>query len=386
MQSQKGTLCVLLRSQIALDRSTKALCRRVQPGQIVVIDHPDLDELAAIALIEAKVRAVINTSSFLTGLYPALGAQRLLQAGLLLYQAAQPLLEPEEKTKTVLYEGDDTAIAGNQLLVRKGREWIPCTRLEPVTCEQVGKQMEEADKQMNEVLSRFLDNTLEFAIREKELIVNSLPKAQLHTRMNRRHVVVVARGKHYQEDLQLLQAYIHEMRPVLLAVDGGADALLACGMVPDLIVGDMDSLSDQALLCGAELVVQTYLDGRAPGKGRLEALGVPHVLLASPGTSEDAAMLLAFEEQAELIVTVGTHATMIDFLEKGRKGMGSTLLVRAKIGSKLIDARGISQLTFSQREAAVPVFHKPRLFESLYALVKGWRAQREQSEHRDSGI
>jgi uncharacterized membrane-anchored protein len=162
--------------------------------------------------------------------------------------------------------------------------------------------------------------------------------------MANRHVVVVVRGRHYREDLRMLSSYIRECRPVLIAVDGGTDALMECGYTPDLIVGDMDSISDRALCCGAEVVVHAFPDGSAPGRERVEALGLPYHLLPAPGTSEDVAMLLAYEEQAQLIVTIGSHSNMIDFLEKGRKGMASTLLVRTKIGPKLIDAKGVSQL------------------------------------------
>lgn len=386
MVRQMGTPSVLLRAQIALDRRTKQLCRRLRPGQIAVIDHPDVDELAAIALIEAKVSAVINTSAFLTGLYPATGAQRLLQAGVLLYQTAAPLFAQAAEGEAVLYEGREAAIAGTQLFVRQTQEWIPCSTLIPVTYEAIEQQMEGAAKQTKAVLSRFLDNTLEFAAKEKELILAPLPKVALRTKMAQRHVVVVSRGRHYKEDVQLICGYIHRRQPVLVAVDGAADALLASGLVPDIIIGDMDSLSDQALQCGAELIVHAYLDGYAPGVERVEALGLPYVRLPAPGTSEDAALLLADDQQAALIVSVGTHSSMIDFLEKGRKGMGSTLLTRAKLGSKLIDARGISQLAEAELPKSPVVFRQPRLFESLYAMVKEWRAQREQSEHRDSGI
>ncbi|WP_246009547.1 putative cytokinetic ring protein SteA [Brevibacillus fluminis] len=379
-----GTSSVLLRSQLVMDRRTKQVSRRAKPGQIAIIDHSDVDELAAVELIEAKVSAVINSSAFLTGLYPAAGAKRLLEAGILLYQNVEPLFERSEGEE-VLYEGCEAAIAGTRLFVRPAKEWIPCSLLIPVTHEQIEKQMEEAAKQSKTVLSSFLDNTFEYVAREKALILEPLSKVSLRTRMAERHVVVVSRGKYYKEDVQLIRGYIDRKQPVIIAVDGAADALLDLGIMPDLIIGDMDSLSDQALCCGAELVVHAYLDGRAPGGERVEALGLPFVRLPAPGTSEDAALLLADDQQASLIVSVGTHSSMIDFLEKGRKGMGSTLLTRAKLGSKLIDARGLSQLTQMDEVVSTPV-RQPRLFETLYTMVKEWRAQREQSEHRDSGI
>jgi uncharacterized membrane-anchored protein len=152
------------------------------------------------------------------------------------------------------------------------------------------------------------------------------------------------RGYHYREDLQILRPYISDYRPVLIGVDGGADAILDSGFKPDLIVGDMDSVSDRALACGAEIVVHAYRDGRAPGLERVRELGVEPVVFPATGTSEDIAMLLADDKGAEVIVAVGTHATLVEFLDKGRAGMASTFLTRLRVGSKLVDAKGVSRL------------------------------------------
>ena len=159
-----------------------------------------------------------------------------------------------------------------------------------------------------------------------------------------RHVLVVVRGQDYKEDLATIRSYIEEMKPILVGVDGGADALIECGYDPDVIVGDMDSVTDEALKKAKEIVVHAYVDGRAPGLKRVQDLGLDAVVFPAPGTSEDIAMLTAYEYGAELIVALGSHSNMIDFLEKGRKGMASTFLVRLKIGAKLIDAKGVNLL------------------------------------------
>jgi uncharacterized membrane-anchored protein len=164
------------------------------------------------------------------------------------------------------------------------------------------------------------------------------------TVLDGRHALVVVRGYHYKEDLRTLRSYIREYRPVLIGVDGGADALIEEGHKPDLIVGDMDSVSDATLRCGAEIVVHAYRDGNAPGLERVRRLGVEPVVFPATGTSEDVAMLLADDKGAELIVAVGTHATLIEFLDKGRSGMASTFLTRLRVGGKLVDAKGVSRL------------------------------------------
>ncbi|WP_019122862.1 putative cytokinetic ring protein SteA [Brevibacillus massiliensis] len=340
---------------------TKQLCKRIQPGQVAVVHHENLDEMAAEALLQARVGAVINTASYMTGSYPAMGARRLLEGHVPLYEATGS----ESVRLLELPEGTLARLANDRLYVKGDGEWQPFCPLHPISKEEVEEKWQIAQSRLPLMLSQFIDNTLTYASREKELFLQPLAKLALQTDMAHRHVVVVVRGKHTREDLRLLRTYIQDRRPILLAVDGGADVLLENGYRPDLIVGDMDSVTDEALACGAEIVVHAYVDGRAPGKERIDGLGIPCHVLPAPGTSEDVAMLLAYEHQAELIVTIGTHTNMIDFLEKGRKGMGSTLLVRTKIGARLIDAKGVSRLyqprmswhalTFFAAAALVPI-------------------------------
>ncbi|WP_412679718.1 putative cytokinetic ring protein SteA [Brevibacillus choshinensis] len=326
---------------IMADRKTKQLCKKLHSDHIALIDHADVDEMAARSLLDAGVQVVINLSAYMTGHYPAEGARRLLMDGISLYEVPTNLYDEQFIDRL---NGCLASIEDNQLTVytRQGdKQLIP---LQIVTAEYIQAKWKEANDSLDETLSRFIDNTLQYASREKDLFLKPLYPLSLRTKMDNRHVVVVVRGKHYREDLQTLHAYIREYRPVLIGVDGGADALMHAGYIPDLIVGDMDSVSDKALQCGAEIVVHAFANGHAPGQVRMNHLGVSYHLLPAPGTSEDVAMLLAYEENAQLIVTIGTHTNMIDFLEKGRKGMASTLLVRTKIGTKLIDAKGVNQL------------------------------------------
>lgn len=354
MVQRKRTNSSAIEGTIVVDPKTKQLCRRIQPGQIAIIEHEDVDEVAAEALIEAKVRAVINTKSFMTGAYPSIGAKRLLDAQI-------PLFEIACSNQANLMSLPDQAMirisASRELQLKSPSGWVTLTELNSVSTEVIWSMTQKAYERLDHTLSQFIDNTLMYAQWEKDLFLKPLPKLSLRTSMANRHVIVVVRGKHYREDLQMLSSYISECRPVLIAVDGGADALLEAGYQPDVIIGDMDSISDEALRCGAEIVVHAFINGYAPGHQRVAQLNVAYQLLPAPGTSEDVAMLLAYEKDAELIVTIGTHTNMIDFLEKGRKGMASTLLVRTKIGPKLVDAKGVSQL------------YQPRMTKNAWVLL-----------------
>lgn len=324
---------MLIKGRICVDSKTKNLTKRIQPGQIAVIFHPDLDEIAAQALVEAKVKAVINAESSITGKYPNLGPQVLMKAGI-------PLIDNVGKGVVGLVDNDFIIIRGNKITVNKKLVGIG----EIMTVERLETLLDETQKNINYQLNKFVENTLSYAFKEKELILNNLKIPRIKTIFKGKHVVVVVRGQGYKEDLLAIKPYLKELKPVLIAVDGGADALLELGFTPHLIIGDMDSVTDQGLKCKAELLVHAYLDGKAPGIERLQKLGLDYKIFPVSGTSEDAALLLAHEKGAELIVAVGTHSNMIDFLEKGRKGMASTVLVRIKIGAKLIDAKGVSKL------------------------------------------
>ncbi|MCG8401749.1 MAG: putative cytokinetic ring protein SteA [Firmicutes bacterium] len=324
----------VIRGPVRLDKKTKNLVKRIQSGDIAVIDHANLDEVAANSLVEAKVKAVVNVSTSMSDSYPNEGPLRLVESGIRLVDC------PGSDLFAQLVEGREMEMR-NGILTVQGREVAAGMELTPGF---IKVKMLEAKANLEQELSSFVQNTMEYAKSEIGLICNQFAIPALKTDFNGKHALIVVRGKNYKEDLKAIKSYIDEINPIIVGVDGGADALAEFGLQPDVIVGDMDSVSDPTLLGDSELVVHAYPDGEAPGMIRLERLGLKAAVYAAPGTSEDIAMLMAYEMGAELIVAVGTHSNMIDFLEKGRKGMASTFLVRAKVGSIMVDAKGVSKL------------------------------------------
>lgn len=319
-----------------VDARTKRLVGRLQPGEVAVIDHSDLDRIAAESLAERRVRAVLNAAASSTGRYPNLGPLVLATAGIPLVDRCGPdLFARVRDGDRVRVEEDGRILAGDRV-VAKG---------DVVTAEKAGETLDRSKREIGRALERFAENTLEYMRVEREILLDAIHLPDVRTGIAGRHVLVVSRGYGYKEDLgSLRNSYVPHFRPVLIGVDGGADALLDLGLRPDVIVGDMDSVTTQALTSGAELILHAYADGRAPGKERLDALGLDYTMFEAPGTSEDIAMLLAHEKGAELIVAVGARASLIEFMDKGRKGMASTFLVRLRIGPKLVDAKGVSEL------------------------------------------
>lgn len=319
---------------VRVDARTKNLTKRLKPGEVAVIDHADIDRVSAEALVACRPAAVLNAAKSTTGRYPNLGPQILLDAGIPLVDDLGPGIMNLREGQRVRIDG--TAVHVGDKLIAEG------TLQDQPT---IDRNTEVAREGLSLQLEAFAANTMEYLRKERDLLLDGVGVPEVRTRIEGRQVLIVVRGYHYKEDLQMLRSYVREYRPVLIGVDGGADAIIENGMKLDMIVGDMDSVSDSALRSGAEIVIHAYRDGRAPGLKRVEALGVDHVVFPATGTSEDVAMLLADDKGAELIVAVGTHATLVEFLDKGRSGMASTFLTRLRVGTKLVDAKGVSQLS-----------------------------------------
>ena len=324
-----------------IGRRTKELVAGIEPGDVAVIDHEDLDRVAAEALVEAGAAAVVNAAASISGRYPNLGPAILMEAGIPLVDRVGGLvLRKVRDGERVRLEGD-RLFAGDRLVGVGIRQ----------SASSIQRDMEAARSSLDERFEGFARNTVEYMREERDLLFGGAGLPELHHRLEGRHVLVVVRGYGYRQDLAALGSYIRDVRPVLVGVDGGADALLDAGYTPDVVIGDMDSVSDATLEIARrpgrlpmEVVLHAYPDGRAPGRARLERLEVPYVEVRSAGTSEDVAFLLAHERRAELIVAVGTHGNLREFLDKGRPGMSSTFLVRLRVGEILMDAKGVARL------------------------------------------
>jgi uncharacterized membrane-anchored protein len=326
-----------IRGRIWADRRTKRLVGSLAPGDIALIHHTDLDAVAAQSLIDAGVAAVVNGAPSISGRYPNVGPS-------LLAEAHVPILDFVGDTffeAALHHVGQMATLDGNRIRVGD----LEATGT-PLTLESIGESMEAARRNIGAELDAFARNTLQYISEERGLLLDPVSAPVIDTKIAGRHVLVVTRGPGFKDDLRAIEDYLREVRPVLIGVDGGADALAEVGLRPHIIVGDMDSVSDTSLRSGAELVVHAYAEGgrAAPGLARIEKLGLTAKVFPVPGTSEDAAMLIADQRGASLIVAVGTHFSLEDFLDKGRGGMASTFLVRLRIGSKLVDAKGLGRL------------------------------------------
>jgi len=329
-----------------VDRRTSAVVRRSRPGDIAVIDHLDLDRVHAEALVDAGVSAVVNASSFISGRYPNLGPDLLARAGVILVDSAGTgVLRSVQDGATIrLYDG---AVYRGQDVLAHGQLLTPA---------DVAELMEQARSGLATQLQSFTHNTTEFLRREQDLLLHGQGIPKLRTRLEGRPAVVVVRGYDYREDLRRLRRFVREQRPVLIGVDAGANALVEAGLKPDVVVvgelglgkgaaGDHgQTASDKALRTARDVVLHTDRSGRAVGSDRLERLGVRPRRIGASGLTEDVALLVADTSGASLVIAVGTHSTLDEFLDRQRSGLASTFLTRLRIGSKLVDSKSVEQL------------------------------------------
>jgi uncharacterized membrane-anchored protein len=338
---------------VRLGKRTKRLVKRIGPGDVAVIDHAAIDRVSGEDLVACGVRCVLNVSTSASPRYGNQGPVVMTEAGVhLVDMPGAPLFD-------LLKDGQDVVVRRNRLY--RGDELV--WEGEVQDRDAVTRAYEAGRRGVGEALEAFAANTMTHIREERELVSGNLDLPDFDTSFRDRPALVVVRGVDHKKDLHTLRSYVRDRKPVLIGVDGGADAILDDGYTPDMIVGDMDSATDRVLRSGAELVVHAYPDGRAPGRDRLDSMGLDYKVVPAPATSEDVAILIAAEKGAELIVTVGSHFNLVEFLDKNREGMSSTFLTRLRVGEILVDAKGVSRLYRASAGRG------PIVFVTLAALV-----------------
>lgn len=318
-----------------VDRNIDRLLRRVCPGDIVVLDILDLDRITADALVEADVAAVVNASSSVSGRYPNLGPEVLVNNGVTLIDETGPEVFKKVKdgSKIRLYEGG--LYSGDRRLVR-GTERSD---------HDIADLMREAKSGLAAHLEAFAGNTIEFIKSESPLLIDGIGIPDIDVDMRRRHVVIVGEEPRAADDVKALKPFIKEYQPVLVGVGTGADVLRKAGYRPQLIVGDPDQISTEVLKCGAQVVLPADADGHAPGLERIQDLGVGAMTFPAAGSAIDLALLLADHHGAALLVTAGHTANIETFFDRTRaQSNPSTFLTRLRVGEKLVDAKAVATL------------------------------------------
>lgn len=315
-------------------RVAGAVARRARPGDIVVIEHLDLDGTSAELLVDARVAAVVNASPSISGRYPNVGPQVLVEAGI-------PLLDRAgSEVLARLDDGDRVRLDGDVLY--RGEEFV--CRGEPMTAASVSAAMEAARAGLGAQLQAFAHAATEHLRRERDVLLDGSGVPALATPLEGRPVVVVTSARGTERELAGLRPWLRQNDPVLVGVDEGADALLAAGLRPQIVVGNPELFSDEILDSGAEIVVRADRDGSAPGLQRARRAGLDPMVFATSGSDTDAALLLVDAQQPAMVVGVGWHPTLEALVDSARPDMPSAFLTRLRLGDRFVDAAAVAAL------------------------------------------
>ena len=325
------------------ERDNNRLSRRLRSGDIAVIDHVDLDRTHAEALVERGVRAVINAGTSTSGRYPNLGPQILAHAGIAIVDHVGP------EIWTSINSGDTIRLEGAEIY-REGALVASGVDLDD---SRITSQLATAQSGLATQLGSLAANSAEHLRREQAMLLEGAGVPHLSARLRNRPVVVVSRTYDHESDLAGLKAYIADHDAVLIGAGPGADALLDAGYTPDLVIGALGDLSDRALKASGEVVI-TSPSGKVEAVERLEKAGANAQTFVAAGSDEDLALVVADSNDASVIVLVGGHRSLVEFLDRGPTEMSSAFLTRLRVGSKLVDAKAVSEF-YNNRISAWPV-------------------------------
>lgn len=342
-------------------KKTKDLVKTIPKKGIAILHHEDIDTTAAQSLIEKKVKAVLNYQTSMTGNYEHDGIYLLLKANIPVFDI-KVITQPIDKEKLMIGDG--------RIFRQIAGVWLEIGKTVRYNMKQIDELKEKAREKLPEQFASFASNSLLYA--QKEIAdfshVENEKSFSLFSEVRNKEVLIVIRGANYEQDLKAIWPSLRKKKPIIIAVDGAADTLIKWGIEPNIIVGDMDSVSESSLRSGARLIAHSYKNGTSPGMVRLKKLQLKAENLSFVGTSEDVAIIFSYWASAKKIYLIGSRSSMCEFLEKGRKGMGASVLVRMQAGHLLVDLKGIHEL-MSPLQLDMKYSYIPAIFIFLFLLV-----------------
>ncbi|MBU9724102.1 MULTISPECIES: putative cytokinetic ring protein SteA [Bacillaceae] len=338
---------------------TKNLIHNIPSGAIVILKHEDIDIVAAEDLVRKKVKAVINTKTSVTGNLPRTGVLYLLQHGI-------PVFDLINNEKTFLKQEIEIFVGSKVLLEKEtGKGWKLIGEVKEYTERDLQEKIKQGQEKFSNLYSQFAINSFNYAKEEMNIFLQAIENLPSYWELTGKQVFVIARGEGVARDIRLIRPILTNPQAKVIAVDGAASLLFQSNVKPDYIIGDMDSIPDNIVKYRSRFISHSYMDGRSPGRDRLRALSVDSESIPFPGLSEDLAIMLAFRSKAEHIYTMGCRASVTELVEKGRKGMGSTLLTRMYVGDRLSDLKGINRL---MTIGETPLFYGEKSYLGEYKI------------------
>lgn len=343
-------------------RSTKRLLDRIPPLSIIIIDHEDIDTVAAEDMIRKEVKAVFNKQTSFSGAIHRTGLLLLLENGIPVFDMGSSLtFSYEQKIKVI----------GNKMYIEKDSEWYFADIIFSYTYEEVLKKLHLGEKNYPSLFECFTENSFQYGLKETKHFLNALEGLPRLNEINNKFVFIVARGFQMEEEIKAARDFMLHSQCVTIAVDGAASLLEKYRIQPKFIIGDMDSLSDVYQYENSIFIAHSYLNGKSPGHLRLKERSIDSMTVPFPGLSEDLAIMIAAVSNADHIFTIGCRTSAIELIEKGRKGMASTLLTRMFIGERISDWKGLHKLFSLRNIPALKNIFLTELLQEEYKVDEG---------------
>lgn len=311
-------------------RDFATLLTRDLTDSLVVIDHRDLDAETARRLVDARPHAVLNAAEFISGRFANLGPQLLSDAGIALYEADR---------SGVLGLSDGSVLRLHESTLYDGA--VVALDLEPLPADQVTARMDLARAGLAAQLETFAHTTSEFLRREEGLLLHGHGSPVLRARIEGRAVIVIGPSAQ-PADLKRLRAFIREQKPVVLAVDGGAEVAVSRRLRPDAVILSGPGTVQPKTLARCREVVLTGSGETVRRRAEQANLPVHEAQTGLAGL--DLGLLIAHRAQARVIIPVGYPATLDDFIDRGRSAQASNVLTRLRVGAVLVEASAVPLL------------------------------------------
>lgn len=315
-----------------LPRRNESLPRRMSHRDIVFVGLESLSSEDARAIVDADVAHVVAVRGEAARAPRA--AYRVLAA------AGVPVLDdiPAESIAR-LEDGNKVRIDGASLYLGE-RELATGTVATASTLLDRNASAETA--MVDSALGHYADS-VEFLQVENSLLLDGEGVPELDVKMKDRHVLVVTGGANSAAELDDLKPFIREYRPVVIAVDEGANLCQKARLRPDIVVGNAEIMTDEVLRAAGEIVLPADRDGRCAHIQRVTDLEVGAVTFPAMAPARDLAVLLAHHGGAAMIVTTGESQALAD--KYAAQGMApSSSVVNMLVGDKLVGAAACASL------------------------------------------
>ncbi|MBX5447561.1 MAG: hypothetical protein IRZ27_03445 [Acidothermus cellulolyticus] len=333
-----------------IDRDLRRLAARLQPGDIAVIDQLDLDGQAAAALADRHPAAVVNASPCLSGRFPALGAEILVDAGVILIDDTGPdvLRSIRDGQRICLRDGEIFSVADGERLVARGRshdaDSVRAARA--AAADGLAAQLDALVAQSAQLLREHAELFITPAhginrvmpSPRSDPIAGRIAECDDEFPTHRPVVVGFANTRSaaaVRRELRRLRRGLPR-RPVVVVVGEAVDDLRDLAEAADVAIAPDD-------VPGVRTIVHRRVSVTDPHAGG-DALTLDLPI-------RDVGLLLAAALTTGPVITIGAPGDVVELLDDGEPA--SAVLTRLRLADRLVSSAAVAAIVKSRRRRTV---------------------------------